>query len=213
MFCIYPSLFMIQLYWQLVMTFSQPTIHNSYLTTYTSHLTPHNPQLIYIPIILVLSIITYQDFKERKISWVTLPVLSCLFIAETLISAPLLQLYFIQLGSNLLFILIQLSTLFIYFSLKAGKFINIINSKIGIGDILFFVTIAFAFSTINFILFYVGSLLFITILFLVLKLLFKNVSVEIPLAGAMAALLIIWYLLKMTHPSSQFFFESLFLQL
>lgn len=154
-----------------------------------------------IAIILFLVIITYQDFKERKISWLSIPALVLFFSWYAVIDLGSWRDYFLNVTFNLLFIAIQLSTLFIYFSIKAGKFTNLINSKIGIGDILFFVALTFAFTTVNFILFYVGSLSIITISFLFAKLFFKNVSPQIPLAGAMAAILILWYLISLFFPS------------
>ena len=62
---------------------------------------------------------------------------------------------------------------------------------------MFFVALTFAFSPVNFILFYVGSLSIITIVFLFIKSLFKNVSSEIPLAGAMSVMLIVWYVISL----------------
>ncbi len=160
-------------------------------------------------ILLTLSILTYQDFKERAISWLTIPTLIILFSAGAVIESTSFRDYLMDVGINLTFVAIQMAILFIYFSLRAGKLTNLINTKIGIGDILFFIALTFAFSPVNFILFYVGSLSIITISFLFMKLLFKNISPEIPLAGAMAALLIIWYFVALLipdfHPLHDFF--------
>jgi hypothetical protein len=153
-----------------------------------------------LAIISCLSVITYQDFKERQISWITIPSLVFLFGGYALTHFDSWKDYLFIVAINFLFITIQLSVLFIYFSIRAGKFINLINTKIGIGDVLFFLALTFAFTTVNFIVFYVVSLSMITISFLLIRVFFKNVQNEIPLAGAMAAILIGWYLVSFIFP-------------
>ena len=166
--------------------------------------------LLTIAIIICLAIITYQDFKERQISWLTIPTLIILFSVEAFVELTSFKNYLIDVGLNLTFIAMQMVILFIYFSIRAGKLINLINTKIGIGDVLFFGALAFSFSPVNFILFYVVSLSIITISFLFIRVLFRNISPEIPLAGAMAALLIVIYItsffISSFKPLSDFYF-------
>ena len=75
----------------------------------------------------------------------------------------------------------------VYFSVKERTFVNIINTKIGIGDVLFFIACAFIFSLPNFILFFTFSLLASA---LIVALFQKSIGKQnIPLAGIMSVFL------------------------
>jgi len=56
---------------------------------------------------------------------------------------------------------------------------------------LFFVVMCLAFSPANFIVFYISSITFTLVGFLIYKQIVKNASVEIPLAGAQALAMIV----------------------
>ncbi len=135
--------------------------------------------------LIILGFLAYQDFKQREISWILIPLLIILhaIISIRSISLENAVLYFLI---NSGFILLQLLFLTVYFSVKNRAFTNIINTYLGIGDIWFFVVLALAFSPVNFILFYLGSLFLTMIGFLVWKGLSKSSEKEIPLAGVMA---------------------------
>jgi hypothetical protein len=167
--------------------------------------------ILTLSIITCLGIITYQDFKERKISWITLPILTFLFVSNAIMQLNSWKEYFLIVGTNLIFVFFQMVFLFVYFSIKEKKWASLINTKIGIGDVLFFLVLAFAFSSLNFILFYVGSLSVITLVFLLTKVIANNISAEIPLAGAMAIVLALWYAVAFIFPTLNPF-ENIFLK-
>ena len=89
------------------------------------------------------------------------------------------------------FVAFQLLMMMGYFTLKNRKWTNIINTYIGIGDILFFLILSLAFSPVNFIIFFLGSLLLTIGGYSIYKIFKSNVNTEIPLAGTMAIILMI----------------------
>ena len=161
--------------------------------------------LLEIISISFLSIIIFQDFKQRQISWILIPLLfillSLISVQETGGIKTSLQLFLV----NCVFIFFQLICLTVYFSIKERKLNNIINTYIGIGDVLFFIVLAAAFSPLNFIIFYVFSLILTVVGVLLLKL-FKPFSLkEIPLAGTMSLALIICFIYKYFHHNFNFY--------
>lgn len=145
--------------------------------------------LINCLILFLLIVIIMQDFKHRLISWPLIPLLLVCFIVNGLqfVDAEELVMYVLL---NNAFVFLQLLAFSIYISVKNKKPINIINTYIGIGDILFFVVLTAAFSPINFIAFYVSSLIF-TLVFSLVG--FRRSPIkeqEIPLAGIISIILI-----------------------
>jgi hypothetical protein len=156
--------------------------------------------------LLLLGIVVYQDFKLRLISWVLIPLL---FVLQSFISYKALPLetslfYFII---NVGFIGLQLICLTLYFSIKNKRFTNIVNSYLGIGDILFFFILCMSFSPVNFILFYLGSILMTLIGFIFYSLIHGNK--EIPLAGAMALCLIVCFVFSFLNKDFSFYNDCL----
>jgi len=88
------------------------------------------------------------------------------------------------------FILLQLLLISVYFSIRNKKLVNITNGLLGLGDILLLLSITIYFSVLNFMAFYMVSLI-ITLLFWTA---WRSVSTKtnkaIPLAGIQALLLI-----------------------
>jgi hypothetical protein len=135
----------------------------------------------FILYLAVLLFICYQDFKQREISWWTLPLALCFYfmnepleISETISSSLF----------NIGFVLFNLIMISIYFSVKNSKLVNVINTYLGIGDLLFFLVCCFIFNVPNFLLFFISSL-FISV---IISLLFisKKEQSTIPLAGIMS---------------------------
>jgi hypothetical protein len=89
---------------------------------------------------------------------------------------------------NVSFFLGQLILITIYFSIKNKKLINITGELLGLGDVLFILSIAFYLSVFNFLFFYIASLIAV----LAFWLLWQSVSTKkhkhIPLAGLQALL-------------------------
>ena len=107
----------------------------------------------YILVLFLLSVIVYQDFRYRAISWVTLPLLFATFTANYILETDFnsfLQSFLFNIG----FIVFQLIAVTVYFSLKNRAITNITSKYIGWGDILFFTVASAVFSPVNFIVFY-----------------------------------------------------------
>lgn len=138
----------------------------------------------FLVFLISLGLVVFQDFKQRAISWWILPVMLISYLAYS--NQPMDEL-FNSLFLNLLFLTVNFLVLTIYFSLKASSLVNIIDSKIGLGDVLFFIVSAFIFSLPNFILFFTFSLLISVITALVFKT--KMRERNIPLAGIMSVIL------------------------
>jgi len=145
--------------------------------------------------IFLLLIIASQDFRYKGISWYFFPFLLLLIILMGLHNISLYT-WSWYLLINLLFIFLNLLFLTIYFSFKQKKIANIFNTYIGVGDILFFVISATYFSPFWFLLFFVSGLLLTLIVSLFYFAVTKNSSTLIPLAGAMALLLILFIGIK-----------------
>ncbi|MBI2269778.1 MAG: hypothetical protein HYU69_05400 [Bacteroidetes bacterium] len=148
----------------------------------------------------MLLILAYQDFKDRTVSSIALLILFILFSIQSILTNSLVQagIYF---GINLFIPFIQLAGLTLYAAIKNKRFVNIIDTQIGLGDILFFVLLCTVFSPANFFPFYIGSLLVAAILFFILKKLKLSDTNEVPLAGVMSVMLIIVITVKSITPA------------
>ncbi len=147
--------------------------------------------LIYIFFLFVI----YQDFKYRAISWFLFPlaIFIFVFIGLNTINFDELLFYFLI---NISFILLQIITLTIYFSLKTWKLTNIFKRLFGIGDLLFLITISILFSPVNFILSLLIGLFFVLIIFLIINKIVKNKRKIIPLAGALSIYYFLLFILN-----------------
>lgn len=149
--------------------------------------------LLYLLAAIGLLSIAYQDFKDRTVYWFLFPflfvVLGILSTAKTGIE---------QTGMNALvnsaFVALQLLLATTYFSLKNGKLTNLFANYFGVGDLLFLFSISVGFSFVNFIAFYIISLLLTILLFIAVVIKQQNRAYQIPLAGAQA----LFYLLLLT---------------
>lgn len=162
--------------------------------------------------LILLSLVVYQDFKQREISWILLPLLFISFALKAFFVVQMKEIVFAILF-NIGFIVFQLFFLTLWVSFKNKRWVNIINVQLGLGDILFFIAITSAFATIQFIVFYVVSITVTLAGFIIYKLRLKNVNPEIPLAGAMSAILIFFIVLSIILPQFNFYGDLLFLSL
>ncbi len=94
--------------------------------------------------------------------------------------------------------------------MKNKRIVNIIDTYIGLGDVLFFAVMAAAFSPINFIVFYLVSTVLTLISFLVYTFVKKQPG-EIPLAGAMSIGMLLLMLLNAFMPSLNFYNDDFFI--
>lgn len=157
-----------------------------------------------IILIGLLGVVVYQDFKNKEISWFLIPLLFIGFTIRGVLKLDTEELIYYS-GINLLIVIINLLGVTIMISLKEKKITNIIDSYLGLGDVLFFILITIAFSPINFIAFYLGSVLLTSIVYGGIILINKNKRTLIPLAGAMSVLLIIALVVEKTSSSFQFY--------
>ncbi len=140
--------------------------------------------------VALLSVLLYQDFKYRAISWYLIPLL---FVAlgysvyAKTGAGPLTKIFFTNLG----FLILQGVLLTVYFSIKEKRAFNVINTKLGIGDILFFIVLCIAFSPGNFIIFYLVGLIVTLAATLFYHLISQKQIGEIPLAGCIALLMML----------------------
>ena len=168
-----------------------------------------NTALLVILVVL-LGIIVYQDFKSRAISWFLIPLLVIAFIWGGLLSLDLKQ-FSTYFGVNLSLIIINLLGVTIFISVKEKKLTNIIDTYLGLGDVLFFLMLATVFSPINFILFFLGSIFITTIVYGLVAIASKQKQALITLAGAMSILLILTIIAEQVIPSFNFYQDILFI--
>ena len=105
--------------------------------------------LLLVILTIVLSVIIYQDFKSREISWFLIPLLLTIGCTNALINIDFTS--FLTYSSiNLTTVILNLLGVTIFVSLKEKKITNIVDSYLGLGDILFFLVLTVLFSPINF---------------------------------------------------------------
>lgn len=145
--------------------------------------------LLQIIILICLAFIFYQDMRYRAVYWICFPVLAVMLLALKYSLAGFSE-GLTDAGYGLLFLLIQLFFLWIYFSLKKKKIVNIASDYLGWGDILFLIAITFYLSPGNYVLFYISSLILVLIYAICGGYLQeKEENKHIPLAGLQAGLL------------------------
>jgi len=155
--------------------------------------------------LLILLIMFVQDIKYRGISWYLFPGLAILLIVfNTFLSTE-------EVIINSIFILIVLSMLTLWFSVKKGKYVNVLHNHLGTGDILFLICISLYFSPVNFFFFYLITLLIISLITGLHLLWSRPKILTIPLCGLQGMMLLIllsssWYL--DIEPSHHRFFED-----
>ena len=133
-----------------------------------------------ILLIIVFTLIFYQDCKERKVYWFLYPLVAAFSFVLQINEAGLTT-AFINTVFNLTFVfcLLVISLIYAQYRLKE-PFLEVF----GLGDVLFFIFIAFSFSTLSFFLLFILSLLYSLLLHFAFK--NKHSSETVPLAGYMA---------------------------
>jgi ABC-type uncharacterized transport system permease subunit len=142
------------------------------------------PLLAAIYSVAVLAGIAVQDFRRRAFAWWWLPLLCAGFAWMSVTHAQDELLY--HFAVNMAFVGLQLVLLYAWFSLRARKLVRLIDTHIGLGDVLLFVCLALLFSPVNFIVFFCISLVFALLVAIGVKLLRPDASPLIPLAGLLA---------------------------
>ncbi|OFY82845.1 MAG: hypothetical protein A3F72_01805 [Bacteroidetes bacterium RIFCSPLOWO2_12_FULL_35_15] len=160
-----------------------------------------------------LGIVVFQDFKHRQISWLLIPTIFVAFVGKALLVIGVNSSLIINTIWNSTFILIQIVLLTVYMSIKNKKLVNIVNTYLGIGDVLFFIVLCAAFSPVNYIVFYLASTLLTLIGFLFYNIISKKATREIPLAGAMAGGLLILIIVNRIKPQLNFYNDDFLLNI
>jgi predicted neutral ceramidase superfamily lipid hydrolase len=159
-------------------------------------------------LLIFLGCIVFQDFKQRQISWFFIPLLFVGFMYKECYSdGGAIK----DLMLNIGFVLIQLVVLTAYMSVKNKKIVNVINSYLGIGDILFFAVLCAAFSPINFLVFYLCSIVLTLIGYLIYNAIIKSSQKEIPLAGAMASGMMMLMIANFFLPKMNLYNDTFFI--
>ena len=143
-----------------------------------------------ILLIIVLSSICIQDFKERKIS-LLLVVVGILLGGAIHFQQQNASVFFLAIFINVVFVAVLFLILAIYSKLKMKQSIF---EVFGLGDLLFFVLLAISLPIISFIVVFVFSLIFSGTIFMLIKQNMKEKTV--PLAGLQSAFLILVLLIN-----------------
>lgn len=136
-------------------------------------------------LVIPLSAIIFEDFKFRAIHWYWIVFL---FI---------LTAYFFPFNkgvilANATYIVFQVLVLSIYYSIKNKQWTNIINTYLGIGDVLFLIPLCLIFSLPNFMVFLIISFTVSLLIHSLTNLVRREKTQTIPLAGYMSIVLIIF---------------------
>lgn len=132
-------------------------------------------------ILVLLMCVFVQDMTSRSVYWFLFPALTVLFIITHILAKQPPTEWLEKSVWSLAFLTLQVVLLWGYFSLKNRRLINIADGMIGWGDILFLISLAFYLSLLNFIVFYLSSLVLILLAALICSLFFP--VKKIPLAG------------------------------
>lgn len=139
-------------------------------------------------LLAAFSLIFFQDYKDRMVYWFLYPVVGVLVLLLQIQIIPI-NIALINSGFNLSFIVFLLVFCYLYARIKLKK--SLLESVLGLGDILFFIAIAFSFSIVSFLVLFVFSLIFSLILHFVLQK--KQTEKTVPLAGYMSLFFAVVY--------------------
>lgn len=148
-------------------------------------------------IFMVLAGMVYQDLNYRGIYWWMFPAL-LLLLATSTIQVLDFSVMISQVIKSILFLGLQFLVLTVYISIRQKKMTNIFDGFFGLGDLLFLVAVSFGFSFLNYVLFYLLSLMVVVIFSAIFGIDSKLHGKKIPLAGYQALLYMLlmagsWY--------------------
>lgn len=136
----------------------------------------------------------WQDVRERAISWYLFPLLFLLGFFASFFADKNIELIIRDLLKNWAIIFIQLLILFTVFYFKNKGAGRSLSRYLGIGDILFLVSVSTYFSSLYFLIFYILGLVFslLTHAFFQKLKIYPNNNNTVPLAGFLAVFLSIF---------------------
>jgi hypothetical protein len=162
--------------------------------------------------VVLLTAIAYQDFRYRKISlYLFLALLFCIISTFFFSSVAGGHNSFLNIGINFLFVLLLLAGGGIYFFLTKRGAINIIDSYIGKGDILFLLIASLLLSPVNFISFCLVSFILTLLTLGTIQIIRRKDNSELPLAGVMSVVLLLCFLFNYRSGSFSFHDDSFLL--
>ncbi|HEY9196123.1 MAG TPA: hypothetical protein VIM77_07650 [Mucilaginibacter sp.] len=133
-----------------------------------------------------------QDMRTRTVHWLLFPFTGLLLLLLRWQAAGLWSQVWPPVFINICFVTLQLTLLSLYFSARNKRWINITQSMLGLGDILFLFVLTFYLSVFNFIAFYLVSLPVVLLLWLFVRKLSRTNAAQIPLAGFQSLLFIVF---------------------
>lgn len=136
-----------------------------------------------ISLLMLLLFMGVQDFRYRAISWYAFPLLAGLMVFENG------HFNLIDSTANISFLVVNFLLTTLIISLKNKRYVNLLDSHIGLGDLLMLACMSLYFTPFIFFLFYLSSLLFIGIAVGVYLSLAKPNNYTVPLAGMQGMLL------------------------
>ncbi|WP_326329735.1 hypothetical protein [Parapedobacter sp. 10938] len=143
--------------------------------------------MLWIGVMAMLAMVVWQDFRCRAVYAWLFPVLAIGVVAHSVVLGVFSVTAVV---ANLALIAIQLGLLNLLVYWRTRKWLMRGEQWMGWGDIAFFAVSACCFSTVNFVVFYVGSLLIVLFATLAAMAFGKFVR-SIPLAGGQALLLVL----------------------
>lgn len=149
--------------------------------------------IVKVLFILLLFFITFQDFRYKAVSWILFPIGFIASITISYVEIPFSDLLFNSL-INSLFIAFQMAVILVFSWIKFKQVKNIFTQIFGLGDLLFLIMICPLFSPVNFVFFYILSLAFSLLVYLILKYLKIYNDTKIPLAGLQSFFLAILFI-------------------
>lgn len=131
-----------------------------------------------------------QDMRFRAVSWLLFPALAILYVVHGLVAGVRLKEIVFNSALNLGFLAVVFLLVWLYISLRRRGWTYLPDKLIGWGDILFLLGLCFYFTLLNFIVFYIISLL-IVIIFWLLWTSYRPDAARrhVPLAGLQAIIL------------------------
>ncbi len=157
-------------------------------------------------IILILSAIATQDFRSRSVNVFFFPLLALLLVFEKITDAGVPGIEWRTIVVNLIFLFFQLLVLTVYFSARKKTLVSLTSDLLGWGDVLLLLCCALYFSVLNFVFFYIASLFFSILVWVIFRMFKKQQAGHVPLAGLQGIAFILflsdsWFLHKMALTS------------
>ena len=148
--------------------------------------------MLYLKIgfLIILVFILYQDLRFQAVSWIFF-LLGFIFTIILSVKENFFSDLLFNISISTLFILFQLCIIYLFSWFKYKKRVNIFKSVFGLGDLLFLVMVMPLFSSLNFVVFFIASVVFSLLVYIVISWLKIYKKQRIPLAGLQSLFLLI----------------------